>query len=179
MALKYEKSLVRKELLQNDPKLKKSRPELIEVESDLDEEAIELVLKMEKQRNEEKLVKKLEKTNKDRAAEGESLLTLADLQKDVKKSQPAQLSIEKLEKKFIGLTDKIKAQKLLLLDKDEGKTTALSTSKINYIDPRISVAWCKKYDVPVDKILNRALREKFKWALDIDADWVYHLYTLS
>ena len=30
-----------------------------------------------------------------------------------------------------------------MVDKDEGKTTALSTSKINYIDPRISVAWCK------------------------------------
>lgn len=67
----------------------------------------------------------------------------------------------------------------MLLDKDEGKTTALSTSKINYIDPRISVAWCKKFGVPVDKILNRALREKFVWAMDLEEDWVIiYLFSL-
>jgi len=28
-----------------------------------------------------------------------------------------------------------------MTDKDENKATALGTSKINYLDPRISVAW--------------------------------------
>ena len=32
-------------------------------------------------------------------------------------------------------------------DKDEGKAISLTTSKINYIDPRISVAWAKQNNV--------------------------------
>ena len=37
-------------------------------------------------------------------------------------------------------------------DKEENKTIALSTSKLNYLDPRISVAWCKKHGVPIEKV---------------------------
>ncbi|CAH1761577.1 5208_t:CDS:2 [Entrophospora sp. SA101] len=46
------------------------------------------------------------------------------------------------------------------------------TSKIHYIDPRISFAWSKKYEVPITKIFNKNLRKKFGWALDVNADWV-------
>ena len=52
-------------------------------------------------------------------------------------------------------------------DKDENKTIALGTSKLNYLDPRISVAWCKKYDVPIEKVYNKTQREKFMWAIDM------------
>ncbi|KAG5877637.1 DNA topoisomerase 1, partial [Gonioctena quinquepunctata] len=52
-------------------------------------------------------------------------------------------------------------------DRDENKTIALGTSKLNYLDPRISVAWCKKYDVPLDKIYNKTQRDKFRWAIDM------------
>ena len=54
------------------------------------------------------------------------------------------------------------------------KTTeiALGTSKTNYIDPRISFAWSKKYNVPIHKVFNKSLQEKFQWASDVDADWV-------
>eukprot|EP00479_Gromia_sphaerica_P012417 TRINITY_DN6546_c0_g1_i1.p1 TRINITY_DN6546_c0_g1~~TRINITY_DN6546_c0_g1_i1.p1 ORF type:complete len:261 (+),score=70.65 TRINITY_DN6546_c0_g1_i1:103-783(+) len=33
--------------------------------------------------------------------------------------------------------------------KAENKKIALGTSKINYMDPRISVSWCKKYELPI------------------------------
>jgi DNA topoisomerase-1 len=56
--------------------------------------------------------------------------------------------------------------------KDENKQTALGTSKINYIDPRISAAWCHKHDVPLDKIFNKSLRDKFKWAMETKKDFV-------
>jgi DNA topoisomerase-1 len=56
---------------------------------------------------------------------------------------------------------------------DENKQTALGTSKINYIDPRISASWCDKHNVPLEKIFNRSLREKFKWAMDADKDYVF------
>ena len=31
--------------------------------------------------------------------------------------------------------------------KEDLKTVALGTSKINYLDPRITVAWCKRNEV--------------------------------
>ena len=82
-------------------------------------------------------------------------------------------SIEKLEKKLHNVNQRIEKMKNQLIDRDEGKTTALGTSKLNYIDPRISAAWCKKHDVPLEKIFNKTLRDKFKWALEVDKDWEF------
>ncbi|KAF9620094.1 hypothetical protein IFM89_010744 [Coptis chinensis] len=39
------------------------------------------------------------------------------------------------------------------LFKEDLKTVALDTSKINYLDPRISVAWCKRHEVPIEKVV--------------------------
>lgn len=39
--------------------------------------------------------------------------------------------------------------------KDDNKTVALGTSKINYMDPRITVAFCKKYEIPIEKLFNK------------------------
>ncbi|KAF1387269.1 hypothetical protein PFLUV_G00103620 [Perca fluviatilis] len=52
-------------------------------------------------------------------------------------------------------------------DREENKQIALGTSKLNYLDPRISVAWCKNTEVPVDKIYNKSQRDKFAWAIDM------------
>ncbi|PHJ23809.1 dna topoisomerase i [Cystoisospora suis] len=49
--------------------------------------------------------------------------------------------------------------------KDDNKTVALGTSKINYMDPRITVAFCKKYEIPIEKLFNKSLRLKFPWAM--------------
>ncbi|XP_069847628.1 DNA topoisomerase I, mitochondrial-like isoform X1 [Dipodomys merriami] len=57
--------------------------------------------------------------------------------------------------------------------KDENKQVALGTSKLNYLDPRISIAWmwlmscrCRRFGVPVEKVYSRAQRERFAWALE-------------
>ena len=49
--------------------------------------------------------------------------------------------------------------------KVDNKSIALNTSKINYNDPRISVAWCKKFEVPIEKIFPSSVRKKFPWAV--------------
>ncbi|CAH1769360.1 7866_t:CDS:1, partial [Entrophospora sp. SA101] len=77
---------------------------------------------------------------------------------------------EKLRIQIEKFTERIKTTKLLNQDKEDNKTMALDTSKINYLGPCISVAWCKKYDVPIAKVFNKSLCEKFQWALDVDAD---------
>ncbi|PWA31818.1 hypothetical protein CCH79_00006732, partial [Gambusia affinis] len=67
------------------------------------------------------------------------------------------------------------------MDREENKQIALGTSKLNYLDPRISVAWylcsfflptlgivwCKKWSIPIEKIYNKTQREKFAWAIDM------------
>lgn len=50
--------------------------------------------------------------------------------------------------------------------KDDLKTVALGTSKINYLDPRITVAWCKKHNVPIERIFAKTLLVKFAWAME-------------
>ena len=40
--------------------------------------------------------------------------------------------------------DKLLAERVV---KDETKNVSLGTSKINYNDPRITVAWCKRHEV--------------------------------
>jgi DNA topoisomerase-1 len=159
---------VKEQMLELDPKLKKTRPELAEEESDVDEAFIERHLKALEEKEEQRRIKQLEKENEKRKEMGEKLLQeLPD-----KPGKPPKLSMERLEKKYETLTERIKTQKLALVDKDENKQTALGTSKINYIDPRISAAWCKKYDVPLEKIFNKTLRDKFKWAMEVDQDFV-------
>ena len=77
------------------------------------------------------------------------------------------MSVESLVKKIQQIDEKLRKLKLEMVDKDENKTTALGTSKINYLDPRITVAWCKKHNVPWEKVFNKSLKEKFKWAWEV------------
>ena len=55
--------------------------------------------------------------------------------------------------------------------KTELKNIALGTSKINYIDPRITVAFIRKHNIPIEKLFSKTLQEKFKWALAIDDNY--------
>ncbi|KAJ3340106.1 DNA topoisomerase 1 [Entophlyctis luteolus] len=175
LGLKYERSLVKAAILENDPKLKKSRPELAEAESDIDGEFIARYEKSCREKHLETERKALEKENERRRSEGQT--EIRELEKRKKFVFGAEayegLSVERLEKKLVDLSKKIENAKLTMIDKDENKTTALGTSKINYIDPRISVAWAKKHDVDLDKIFNKSLREKFRWASFVEDDWEF------
>lgn len=58
-------------------------------------------------------------------------------------------------------------------EKDELKSVALTTSKLNYIDPRITAAWAKKVGLPMEKLFSKSLRDKFPWAMDVDGNWSF------
>lgn len=80
-------------------------------------------------------------------------------------------SVDVLEKKVAQTKAKIEKMKLDMEVKEDLKTVALGTSKINYMDPRISIAWCKRHDVPIEKIFNKSLLAKFVWAMDVEPDF--------
>jgi hypothetical protein len=82
---------------------------------------------------------------------------------------------ESKEKAVEKLKDGLRKLEIQVTDKEENKDIALGTSKLNYLDPRISVAWCKKNGVPIEKVYSKTQRDKFRWAIDM-ATPQYHFF---
>ena len=78
------------------------------------------------------------------------------------KRNPNKEQVQKRKKVFEGRLSNLV---LDMKNKDDNKTVALGTSKINYMDPRISVAWCKQEECDISKVFAKALRDKFPWAM--------------
>lgn len=83
------------------------------------------------------------------------------------KNQKNKMVYEKKKKAVERLEEQLTKLEVQATDKDENKEIALGTSKLNYLDPRISVAWCKKWNVPIEKVYNKTQRDKFRWAIDM------------
>merc|ERR1712000_574002 len=73
---------------------------------------------------------------------------------------------EKIKAAIDKIEARIKATELRKQDKDANKEIALGTSKTNYIDPRIVMAWCKKMNLSINKVFTKTIREKFPWAFE-------------
>ncbi|XP_055030731.2 DNA topoisomerase I, mitochondrial [Misgurnus anguillicaudatus] len=101
---------------------------------------------------------------------------LKQAKKDAKGSSDNKLLtlVEKKKKAVQRCEEQLLRMEVQATDREENKQIALSTSKLNYLDPRISVAWCKNMEVPLDKIYNKTLRDKFAWAIDMtEVDFVF------
>lgn len=83
-------------------------------------------------------------------------------------------SKDQVSKRIVAWTGKINKMEMDLKHKDDNKEVSLGTSKINYMDPRISVAWCKRNEVPIEKIFSKTLRDKFNWAMAVGPDWEFN-----
>jgi DNA topoisomerase-1 len=82
-------------------------------------------------------------------------------------------SVEAAEKQIDKTKEKIKDLQAQRKLKVENKTVALGTSRLNYCDPRITVAWCKRNEVPISKLFSKSLQDKFPWALDVEQDFTF------
>jgi DNA topoisomerase-1 len=67
----------------------------------------------------------------------------------------------RLEKKISQTNARIVKMQRDMRTKEDLKTIALGTSKVNYLDPRITVAWCKRHEVPIEKVLASLLVQFF------------------
>ncbi|KAI0730252.1 DNA topoisomerase I [Fomitopsis betulina] len=188
-ALKYERMKLRHALFQIDPKYKKKKL-YAEDESDLDDDAIAEHEEHLKEKEFEKVEKKFVKDNEKLAEEGkeqwdDSVLKQRrkEVEEDFKKLKKErgtgkatlkrERPTEKIEEAIAKLDDKMKTFKLQMEDREAGKEVALSTSKINYLDPRITAAWCKEHDVPIEKIFSKTLLTKFPWAMQVESEWKF------
>lgn len=124
------------------------------------------------QKSMEKLKEKIEAK---REAIADAERQVKDAQKDAKHGSVKEKVVYDKKKKLLArLKEQLVKLEVQETDRDENKTIALGTSKLNYLDPRISVAWCKKYNVPIEKIYNKTQRDKFRWAIDMAGpDYVF------
>ena len=81
---------------------------------------------------------------------------------------------EQVTKKIELWTKKIAKMEMDLKHKDDNKEVSLGTSKLNYMDPRISVAFCKRNEIPIEKIFSKTLRDKFNWAMAVPPTWEFN-----
>lgn len=189
--VKYQAWRVKHMMLDIDAKIKKKKgAEFFELPDDIDQEWIleHQAFLIEEQKT--KITKKFEKDNEKLKAEGdkemkpkelnERLEAVKELEQKFKKENKTKKveaegkspTIDSLQKKLDALETRAANMSIQAEDKESNKEVALGTSKINYIDPRLTVVFSKKFDVPIEKFFSKTLREKFQWAIDsTKEDW--------
>ncbi|KAK5677905.1 DNA topoisomerase 1 [Elasticomyces elasticus] len=192
--LRYQQYRVKQQMLDLDPKLKKKRgEEYFALPDGLDDE---WVLKHQAELVEEardKIKKKFEKENEKLVADGEKEMKSKELDERMEVADELEAkfkrenkkggkieaegkgpTVEKLETQLEKLDTRIATLKSQSEDRENNKEVALGTSKINYIDPRLTVVFSKKFDVPIERFFSKTLREKFDWAIkSVDEDWEF------
>ncbi|XP_048385601.1 DNA topoisomerase 1-like isoform X3 [Stegostoma tigrinum] len=106
-------------------------------------------------------------TKKEQLAVAKKDLKNAKVDYKVKKDEKSKQIVEKKKKLLQRIEEQLMKLEVQATDREENKQIALGTSKLNYLDPRITIAWCKKWHVPIEKIYNKTQREKFAWAIDM------------
>lgn len=180
-------------MLDVDAKIKKKKgAEYFERPEDLDNDWVKAHQEAEVEELRQKITKKFEKDNEKLAADGEKEMKPKELQERLEKADELAAkykkenktgkveaegkgpSIDKLETAVDKLNQRIENLKVQMEDKEGNKEVALGTSKINYIDPRLTVVFSKKFDVPIERFFSKTLREKFDWAIkSVDEDWEF------
>ncbi|XP_063802040.1 DNA topoisomerase I, mitochondrial-like isoform X2 [Pseudophryne corroboree] len=94
---------------------------------------------------------------------------LKEAKKEAKENESEKLRklVESKKRAAARAEEQLMKLEVQATDREENKQIALGTSKLNYLDPRISVAWCKKWAVGLEKIYNKTQRDKFAWAIDM------------
>ncbi|KAG9236014.1 putative DNA topoisomerase 1 [Amylocarpus encephaloides] len=187
--VQYQQWRYKQMILNIDPKQKKKMEKIhgagyFEMNKDLTQEWVleHQAFLVQDQRT--KIEKKFAKDNEKLAANGEKemkakeleerLEVARDLEKKFKKENKSKnveaegrgASIEAIEGKMKKADDRITTMQLQAEDREGNKEVALGTSKINYIDPRLTVVFSKKFEVPIEKFFSKTLREKFTWAIE-------------
>ncbi|KAH6650847.1 hypothetical protein F5144DRAFT_503104 [Chaetomium tenue] len=187
--LKYQKWRTKMMMLDLDPKLKKKKgAEFFELDSDLDqawvEEHQQFLAKELQEKIEKKFAKDNEKLEADKQAKlpakelKERLKAVAELEAKFKKENKTKKveaegkgpSVEKLTTAVEKLDERIRTLEMQSADREGNKEVALGTSKINYIDPRLTVVFSNKFQVPIEKFFSKTLRDKFNWAIQSVGD---------
>lgn len=118
-----------------------------------------------------------DKMSKDLKTLKKHLASLQDSSKPGVKNPDGALKLPKdivVCKKQIGaLILRIEKHNASMQEKEDNKLVSLGTSKVNYMDPRITVAWCKKVDLSIERVFPRTVRTKFPWAMHFPSTYKF------
>ncbi|KSA03844.1 uncharacterized protein AC631_00479 [Debaryomyces fabryi] len=189
--LEWQKIRAKKMILQLEPGLKRKDPEYFEELDDLSKEDTEHIHRAVIERTREAARKRFQRENDKLKIEDKPLLTEKDLQERMEKVNELEkeyaeelktgkpqikksITVEKLKSQVETLTNRIVNTTFQLKDKEDNSEVSLGTSKMNYIDPRLTVMFSKKYNVPIEKLFTKTLRDKFNWAIEsADENWKF------
>lgn len=197
--MKWRKIRLKRMILTVNKRLKKKKPiyfaEIDQLSKEKEREIIDRLLETEKERNEKRHERELQKLNWEKKnMSKEEYKEKSDALKEDKKKRAEKhkekckqlkaearshkyevkpsMTVEKLESQVVKLEQRISNTYLQLKDRKDNSTVALSTSKVNYIDPRLTVMFSKKFHVPIEKLFTKSLRQKFAWAIEsANEDW--------
>ncbi|KAF2858760.1 hypothetical protein K470DRAFT_272146 [Piedraia hortae CBS 480.64] len=193
-AFRYQQYRLKQQMLDLDPKLAKKRgSEYFALPEGLDTEWVHNHQDALVEEQKVKIRKKFEKDNEKLVADGKNEMKESDLKERLQvafdlenkfklerknkgkiEAEGKNPTVEKLEAQVEKINDRIATLQTQTEDRENNKEVALGTSKINYIDPRLTVVFTKKFDVPIEKLFSKTLREKFQWALkSVDETWEF------
>lgn len=189
--LEWHKIRTKKMILQLEPKLKTKDPDYFEELDDLSKEDTEHIHRALIERAREAARKRFQRENDKLKIEDKPLLTEKDLEEKMEKVNELEkeyaeelktgepqikksVTVEKLKSQVDTLTNRILNTTFQLKDKEDNSEVSLGTSKMNYIDPRLTVMFSKKFNVPIEKLFTKTLRDKFNWAIEsADENWKF------
>lgn len=189
MELQWNRIRLKKMLLQKEPKLKKKKGDFFDELDDLTKDQMREIHERILTQTKERIERKFARDNEKLAEEKQKPMPKSELDKrletwkelkqeyakELKSGKPelkSGASVERLEKQIAAIDQRIINTQLSLKDKEDNSQVSLGTSKMNYIDPRLTVMFAKKFDVPIEKLFTKTLREKFKWAIQsADENW--------
>ena len=90
-----------------------------------------------------------------------------------KKELSAKEKTDAVKKKIKTNNEKIIDLEQRIETRQHMKEVATGTSKINYIDPRITIAFAKRNDIPLEKVFNKQQLKKFDWATEVTSKWKF------
>jgi len=76
-----------------------------------------------------------------------------------------------LTKKVVKLEERVEELKSKISLKEKTKGVAMSTSRLNYSDPRIAYSWCKKNGVNIKRIYTTIIQQRFAWAENVNENF--------
>jgi DNA topoisomerase-1 len=116
--------------------------------------------------------KQLEKTN-DQISQIKAKIN--KFKREKKKKQDEGKKITAINKKIAAQQKKIKSLGNKKKLQTESKSLSTGTSKINYIDPRITISFLKQNDImdSIDKFFNKSHQSQFEWAMSVDKDFTF------
>lgn len=187
--MEWQKIRLKKMILVLDSSQKAKNPKYFEELEDMTSEDQLMVVTQMIERQREQAKRKWTRDNEKRAMEKQELLTEEDLQEKLSKIKASEeeyrheielgevevtkgASVEKLKVQIEKIENRILNTNFQLKDKEDNSEVSLGTSKLNYIDPRLTVMFAKKFNVPIEKLFTKTLREKFTWAIEsADENW--------